>query len=279
MQHFGTLKKSIHNFNGKGLNKISIAGRTEGYDGHCLRAYGYFGNRMPDIDPTSVDSINSIKKKYPEERQLSKVPTFLLTYQGTWKGMMEQTGMTELECKAIEANYHELYKVSDEWVAEKTKIASEKGYVEVAFGLRLRTPILSRTDLNKSYTPSQAQQEARTAGNALGQSYCMLNNRAAIEFMERVKNSPFKYDIKLICLIHDAIYLLIRDKIEVVHWVNQNLPDCMSWQELPDIQHPTVKLGGDLDIFWPSWANPIGLPNNASPDEIVAICASAKQKP
>ena len=35
----------------------------DGYDGHCLRAYSYFGTQMPDIINT-VDSINSIKKKY-----------------------------------------------------------------------------------------------------------------------------------------------------------------------------------------------------------------------
>lgn len=49
---------------------------TQGFDGHCLRAYAYFGDRMPDIDPNSAESINSIKDKYPNERQLSKAPTF-----------------------------------------------------------------------------------------------------------------------------------------------------------------------------------------------------------
>ncbi len=230
---------------------------------------------MPDIDPNSVDSINSIKKKYPSERQDSKMPTFLLTYGGTFKGMMEQGGFTEPEAKAIEAQYHTLYKVSDEWVADKIDQACKDGYVEVAFGLRLRTPVLARTDLNKTYTPYEAQKESRTAGNALGQSYCMLNNRAAIEFMTRVNNSPYKMDIRLICLIHDAIYLMVRDNIEVVKWVNDNLPDCMSWQNLPDIQHPDVKLSGALDIFYPSWANEIGIPVGATKQEILDICAEA----
>lgn len=34
---------------------------------------------MPDIDPTSVESINSIEDLYPDLRQMSKAPTFLLT--------------------------------------------------------------------------------------------------------------------------------------------------------------------------------------------------------
>lgn len=46
----------------------------------------------------------------------------------------------------------------------------------------------------------------------------------------------------------------------------------MSWQELPEIAHPDVKLGAELDLF-PDWANPITLPNNVSESEIEAIVA------
>ena len=62
-------------------DEVSIvqAENTLGYDGHCLRAYSYFGDQMPDIDPNSVESINSISVKYPKERQESKSPTFALT--------------------------------------------------------------------------------------------------------------------------------------------------------------------------------------------------------
>ena len=42
----------------------------------------------------------------------------------------------------------------------------------------------------------------------------------------------------------------------------------MSWQELPEIAHDTVKLGAELDVFYPSWENEITLPNNATQQEI-----------
>lgn len=51
---------------------------TDGYDGHCLRAFYYFPERLPGIMET-VESINSIKKVFPEVRQDSKAPTFALT--------------------------------------------------------------------------------------------------------------------------------------------------------------------------------------------------------
>jgi DNA polymerase-1 len=47
----------------------------------------------------------------------------------------------------------------------------------------------------------------------------------------------------------------------------------MQWQELPEIQHDTVKLGAALDIFWPSWADALELPNDASTEEIRALSA------
>ena len=46
---------------------------TEGVDGHCLNAYGYFKDQMQQIDESNL---NDIKKLYPELRQDSKAPTF-----------------------------------------------------------------------------------------------------------------------------------------------------------------------------------------------------------
>lgn len=273
---FESLEDKISALTTKDKNKLRVY--TEGYDGHSLRAYAFFKEQMSDIDPTSVESINSIAKKYKSLRQDAKMPQFLLTYGGTYIGIMEQGGFSEKEAKSIEANYHELYKESDQWVANKIKEACKTGYVEVAFGLRLRTPLLVRTDIGKSYTPYQAQKEARTAGNALGQSYCLLNNRAAIEFMSRVNKSAYRLDIKLVCLIHDAIYLLVRDDIKIVKWVNDNLTECMAWQDLPELQHPIVKLSGSVELFYPSWVNGIPIPKNSTESEIRAICKEALEK-
>lgn len=247
---------------------VKKVGRTEGYDGHCLRAYSYFGKEMPDIDPNSVDSINSIKTKYPQKRQDSKIPTFLLTYGGTYKGIVEQTGLSEEEAQDIEKQYHLLYKHSDDWVKSKIDRARVDGYITVAFGLRVRTPILAQTINSRGSTPYEAQREARTAGNALGQSYGLLNNRAAIEFMSKVRKSPYKHDIKPCIHIHDAQYYLVRDNIDIIEYINTNLIKAMEWQEDPAIQHDKVKLKAKLDIFYPTWADPIEIPNSITGSEI-----------
>ena len=227
---------------------------------------------MLDIENT-LESINSIKDKYPQYRQKSKAPTFALSYQGTYHTLMNNCGFSEEEAKQIEANYHELYKESDQWVQDKLKLCEEQGYIDVAFGLRIRTPIVGRTVLDTSKTPYLASAEARSVGNALsGQSYCQLTNRAVNEFMQRVWDSDYKYSILPVCLIHDAIYLMIKNDVSIVKWVNDNLIECMQWQELPEIQHDEVKLEAELDIFYPDWSNSITLPNGISEKNILDLC-------
>ena len=67
--------------------------------------------------------------------------------------------------------------------------------------------------------------------------------------------------------IHDAQYYIFPDDVDIVKWVNDNLTECMSWQDLPELQHDVVKLGSNLDLF-PSWDKPITLKNNISIEEI-----------
>lgn len=246
---------------------------SDGFDGHCLRAAYYFSDQCPDIDPTDPVSVNSMKKKYPQLRQDSKGPTFALTYQGTWHTLVSNLGFPEEKAKAIEKGYHDLYQVSDAYVQERLKQASKDGYVEVAFGLRVRTPLLKQVIYGSRGMPYEASAEGRTAGNALGQSYGLLNNRAAVEFMQKVWASKYRYDIKPVGLIHDSIYILMRNDVEVVEFANRELINAMKWQELPELQHPTVKLGANLDIFWPDWAHATTLPNNADQKTIMELCS------
>jgi DNA polymerase-1 len=269
---FLSLEDRISALTTKDPNKLKVY--IEGYDGHCLRARAYFGDQMPDIENT-VESINSIEDKYPALRQHSKGPTFALTYQGTWRTLVTNFGFDEQTAKKIENNYHELYAVSDQWVQDKLQEATKKGYVELAFGLRLRTPILQQVILNSGRAlPYEAHKEAKTAGNALGQSYGLLNTRAGNEFMQRVWSSQFRFDILPVAQIHDALYFLIRNRYRVLEWTNKNLIECMRWTGLPEIQHPEVKLEAELACYWPDWSAETTIPNDLTATEIEAYLAS-----
>ena len=272
---YNSLEDMISALTTKDSNKMAVY--LDGFDGHSLRAAYYFKDQCPEIDITDPVSVNSIKKLYPELRQKSKAPTFLLTYGGTYHGLMNNLGWDMETAKAIEANYHILYKESDDYVQAKLHQASKDGFVTVAFGLKLRTPLLKQVMFGSKTMPYEAAAEGRTAGNALGQSFGLLNNRAANAFMQKVWASPFRYDVKPVALIHDSIYLMIRDDIDIVEWVNKELILAMQWQELPEIKHPTVKLGSSMGIFWPHWGNEITIPNSATQKEILQIAKKGKE--
>lgn len=266
---YSSLEDRISALTTKDPNKLKVY--LDGFDGHCLRAYYYFTDDMPDIVET-VDSINSIADKYSQLRQDSKAPTFALTYQGTAYTLQKNLGWSKEKAESVEKAYHDMYQVSDEWVQNHIKNACDTGYVTVAFGLRVRTPVLSKSIYDRDKMIYAAQAESRSAGNALGQSYGMLNNRAAIEFRERTLRSEYINSILPIMHIHDAQYFIVDNTVECVKWLNDNLIPCMEWQELPEIQHDEVKLGGELDLFYPDWSNGITIPNGASENKIITIC-------
>lgn len=175
----------------------------------------------------------------------------------------------------VERKYHELYAVSDAWVKAKLDQASIDGYVTVAFGLRVRTPLLHQVIRGNRMTPYEAEAEARSAGNALGQSWCLLNTRASAEFMQGVRKSKFKHEIRPCAHIHDAQYLIIKDDLDTLSYTNKYLVQAVEWQAAPEIQHPTVKLGGKLSVFWPNWSKEVKIPNRATDLDITDIVAKA----
>lgn len=273
---FNSLEDMISALTTKDPNKLKVY--TDGFDGHALRAVSYFREDLMHIDPNDPKSVNTLKKDDNPLRQDSKAPTFALTYQGTAHTLMTNLGWSREKAEAVEANYHALYVVSDEYIQARLKQAAKDGFSEVAFGLRVRTPLLAQVMYGGPRMPYEAAAEGRTVGNAMGQSYGLLNNRAAVDFWEKVWASEYRYDILPSALIHDAIYPLIKDDDKVMEWANRELIQSMRWQELPEIQHPTVKLGAALDVFWPDWAHGITLPNDADRQTIMKVCTEAKEE-
>jgi DNA polymerase-1 len=272
---FSSLEDRISALTTRDPNKLRVY--TDGYDGHSLRAYAYYTEQMPDIDPNSVESINSIQKKYKPLRDKSKNPTFTLTYQGTWKTLVVKYKFTEELAKQVEERYHVLYKVSDDWVADKLNQASKDGYVTAAFGLRVRTPLLAQVVRGAKKTPSEATAEGRSAGNALGQSWCLLNSRAASEFMGKVRREQYRLDIRPCAQIHDAQYYLVPEDPDILAYVNEHLVKAVQWQEDPIIAHDQVKITGELSVFFPSWETEIGIPNGADADQILRLFTSNQE--
>ena len=264
---YASLEDRIDALLTKDPNKLKVY--TDGYDGHSLRAYYYFKNKLPDIEET-VESINSISNCYKEIRQDSKGPTFALTYDGTWRTLTKNCGFSVEVSKQIVSNYKEMYKVSIAYKEARIIEASECGYTTVAFGLRVRTPLTKEYGHNNQKV-YESVAEGRTAKNAMGQSYGMLNNRAMFKIYKSVLDLNLGSEILPSCAIHDANYWLVRKNVDNLTTLNSLVSKEMSWCGLKEISHDSVGLSGELDIFYPSWATPTTLPNFASKEDILEI--------
>lgn len=225
--------------------------------------------------------INKVAKvKYDSLRSRSKAPTFALTYQGTATTLEKNCGFSPKVAQQVYDNYHTLYATSTEWTQAKINEASKNGYATAAFGLRIRCPLLGKTILGTRVTLNQAAAEARTLGNAIsGQSYGLLNGRASVELMRKVRNHPkMRMCIKQCAHIHDAQYFYVKDDLEAIEWLNHELPKAMRWQDLPELKHDRITLPAELDIFYPTWADGFQLENDMTQAEIAEVCRAIAQK-
>lgn len=279
---FNALEDRISALTTKDPEKLKVY--TDNYDGHCLRAYSYFKDQMPDIteelnstnsEEEKVEIINSIAHRYKHLRQDSKAPTFACTYGGTYLTLMKNCGFDEATAKSIEQSYHKLYVVSDNWVQEHIKCACEIGYIITGFGLKVRTPILANT-IYSTNMPNLASAEARTAGNALGQGWGVLNDRAMNEVIDAIDTIGLTEDILPVNKIHDACYYLVRNDIDVILKLNELTTKAARWQDHPVIAHPDVHLSGQLDLFYPDWASPITLPEDCTEEQLLNIVKNIK---
>jgi len=214
-----------------------------------------------------VGVINSIEEKEGALRQKSKAPTFALQYMGTAYTIHKNSGIPMEEAVLIEEAFHDLYKVSDEFNEQNKEFAEKHGYVECAFGLKLKTPILRQCVLGNSKTPYAATAEVRSANNAVTQSWGMLLNRAVIATNRRIEEAGMHTKVLPINMIHDAAYFLVKNDPEAIKFLNDTLIVEMGWNDHPSIKSEEVLMLADLEIGR-SWNELTKLKNNATLEEI-----------
>ena len=226
-------------------------------------------NTCTEITKTEylVEVINSIAKLYPEARNNSKSPTFAMQYDGNEYTLHKRNGFPMEEAIKIYQAYNELYKVTKEFNKSNEEFMNKNGYVNCAFGLKLKTPIVGMCILGNSKTPYEAQAEVRSANNAVTQSWGMLLNRAMIAVDNRIIEAGYENDIFPINMIHDAGYFLVREDPKIVKFLNDVLIEEMEWNEHPMIKSKDVPMMANLDIGH-SWDKQITLKNKATIKEI-----------
>lgn len=222
-----------------------------------MRCFSFFPDELKelglDLDPNDPDSINRIQTEAKELRNKSKPISFLKQYGGGAGKIQKVLKCSQQRAQEISNAYDTLYSGLAEFQNSNELFAKKNGYIELAFGLQLKTPRINSRDSGVQSA------EVRSASNGAVQSFGMLMNRAFIEFLQRLEASPHRLDVKIINTIHDAVYLLVRNEATAVHWVNENLIECMEWQEDPRL-HSDIKLGAELDIGF-NWAQCYTIPN------------------
>jgi DNA polymerase-1 len=143
----------------------------------------------------------------------------------------------------------------------------EHGYEECAFGLKLKTPIISKCVLGNSKTPYEADKEARSANNAITQSWGMLLNRAMNATNKRIEEAGYGTDILPCNMIHDAGYFLIKHHPKYIKFLNDVLIEEMEWNDDDAIRSKDVPMKASLEIG-KSWDTLAPLNNNATIEEI-----------
>lgn len=238
---------------------------TENIDGHSMNTAAMFKEELEErgifIDMHDAESINRIKTEAKDLRNGSKRFTFGLQYGCGAGKIQSMLKGTRERADSIYSAFHGLYSGLAAFSKKNEVFAQANGYINLAFGLQLKTPRIGSKD------PAIQSGEARSASNAASQSYGMLMNRTFIEFLARVEVSPFKYDIKLVNTIHDSFMLLIKKDIEVAHWVNENLVECMKWRDDPVLLASPVTLEAEVD-FGSSWYDLVTVENNLTKEEL-----------
>jgi len=171
---------------------------------------------------------------------------------------------------SIEKSYQELYTVTIAFNEAQVQFGHEHGYVELAFGLRLRTPILAASVINSSKTPYAVKAEGRSAVNAVTQSWGMLINRAIIHTNNDIEQSVSVYDILPINAIHDALYFIVREDVKTIKFLNDRLIHHMEWNDHPKIKSKKVPMKADLELGR-SWDKMKTLKNKATEAEITTF--------
>jgi len=198
-----------------------------------------------------------LKQNHSDVRSWSKGKTFKLSYGGFPD--VDKGGTITQE---IFDNYHnKLYpgitNYRENYVLPTVK---KQGYIHCGLGFRMYC--------------DDAEKWLRTLNNATCQFWSILTLIAINELNYRIKEAGLEDRMDVQSTIYDSIYVDVDNDQEVIKWLNDNMIEIMCVQYLKDEQvHNTAE--GEISD---SWANMIGLSNNASVEEITKAINKIKER-
>ena len=246
----------------KDPNKIKVF--IEGFDGHSLAASYYFEEELKrrgiKVDRNDPESVNQIKEKAKDLRQIGKAVTFGANYGSTEHAVSRSLKIPIEEAKKILDKYWEMYAKTKEYWKKIEEQVLENGFAVGALGLK------ARADLSQIKDNAKYSSTLRSIVNMTIQSYALLMNRTIFRLQEEIEKAGYENDILIQNSVYDSIYIMIKPDEKIIKWLNDTLIEIMLW--LPDYAVDwEVKNEAELEIG-KSWVAEETIPNNASLDVV-----------
>ena len=240
-------------------NKISIF--TEGLDGHCLNAYGYFKEEVAEHMELTGDTPTDVRKFFDLQehghkelkaiRQKGKPATFGLSY-GAYPNKVANTLKIPLDdAQSIFDRYHgELYAgITDYRENYVLPTAKENGTLHLGLGCTIKTDAPDR--------------DIRTLNNATCQFWSIVTSLT----INKIHQLQGDRDIECISTIYDSIYYVVKDDADTIKWLNDTIvpiitKDFMIGQAVPN------EAAGEIGY---DWATLELVPNEATLEDIKEI--------
>ncbi|BCS54092.1 DNA polymerase [Geobacter sp. SVR] len=240
---------------------------NSGLDSHGIIAKEIFGL---DCHP------NDVKDKHPDERQIAKMCQFLSVYGGQADALSAGAGISVEMAQGILDTYFETYAGVRDFLDKTQAFVDLNGYSQSLLGRRnrhLNVPYLvKRRETVGELTQDESmvyEKELRVAKNATIQSVSSDGLLiAACNLQDEIEE--YDHPIKIINVIHDAIYCLIKEEFlqegkDIILRHLTTLPldliDPLSGKKV--IPHIRMEASAEWGYDWSSFSEDFGIATSA----------------
>ncbi len=244
-------------------NKCAVF--TDGLDGHCLNALGYFREEVAEHMPLTGDTVTDVKKFFELQenghkelqaiRQKGKPATFGLSY-GSYPPKVADTLRIPLaEAEQIFDRYHNvLYSgITDYRENYVLPTTEQNGKLHLGLGCYISS--------------DNPRRDIRTLNNASCQFWSIVTALTINKIHQLIDDAGLQDDIKCISTIYDSIYFTVKEEPELIQWLNDTIVPIIT-QDFMENQTIPNEAAGEIGYDWASLKL---VPNNSSLQDIKDI--------
>lgn len=245
------------------VNKMSVF--TDGLDGHCLNALGYFKEEVAQHMELTGDTVTDVSKFFDLQehghkelkaiRQKGKPATFGLSY-GAFPPKVAATLKIPLEeAESIFNRYHnELYSgITDYRENYVLPTAEQNGRIHLGLGCYIKT--------------DDPGSDIRTLNNATCQFWSIVTALTVAKMDQIITRSGLSDDVQITSTIYDSIYMIVKKDANLIKQLNDAIVPIMT-ADFMENQAIHNEAAGEIG---PDWADLELVPNNASVEDVQKI--------